>query len=71
MKHRVTTDDSMEEEGADSRNSSLPREDWPDVHLPRVHTLARAVAILKAAGHARSSRWLRRYTLLFLSTRLH
>ena len=40
VKHRVTTDDSMEEEGADSRNSSLPREDWPDVHLPRVHTLA-------------------------------
>ena len=48
VKHRVTTDDSMEEEGADSRNSSLPREDWPDVNLPRVHTLARAVAILKA-----------------------
>ena len=50
LKHRVTTDDSMEDEdtGVAARNSCLPRDDWPPLNLPGVRTIGRAVAILKA-----------------------
>ena len=49
IKYRVTTDDSMEddESGAASRNSSLARDEWPDLHLPHIQTLGRAAAVLK------------------------
>ena len=49
LKYRVTTDDSIEDDdgGVSSRNNALPRDDWPDLHLPHVQQLGRAVAILR------------------------
>jgi len=49
IRFRVTTDDSAEEhELAASRNAAMPRDEWPELALPEVAHLGRAVAILKA-----------------------
>ena len=48
QKDRVSTDDSMEADGAPSRNASMARDEWHDSGLPGPRTLAEAVATAKS-----------------------
>ena len=50
LKSRVTTDDSLAPEGTTARNTSIDATEWSDVKLGRPQTLAKAVAIAKAAA---------------------
>ena len=49
LKHRVTTDDSIAAEGADSRNTMIDKASWPDSNLCAVQHLAEAIAIMRTA----------------------
>ena len=50
LKFRVSTDDSIDVDGVESRNHTMSKEDWADPGLPGPRTLAEAVAIVKAAA---------------------
>lgn len=50
QKWRVTTDDSIEARGSDSRNHTIPEEEIHNVELPTLRKFAEAVAILKSAA---------------------